>query len=164
MTHSEMREQIVKSWKINNQVNLLLLKDIPEEALLLTLSGKSNGTSILRQFTHMHNIRYYRIQKMTPDLSSKCTKIAAGNKIGKEGMHKHLLTSHDLIREGMLRALDHGKVPGYPAGLIPFLCYIVNHEAHHRGKILLTLKNNRIPFSTNLKYSIWDWNRIQNKF
>jgi len=35
---------------------------------------------------------------------------------------------------------NDGKVPGFKRGVIPTVGYLIAHESHHRGSILLTLK------------------------
>lgn len=44
-------------------------------------------------------------------------------------------------------------------GLVQHLAYFVAHESHHRGSILLTLKQCG-PVDQTTRYAIWDWDRI----
>jgi uncharacterized damage-inducible protein DinB len=43
---------------------------------------------------------------------------------------------------------------------VPYLGYFIAHESHHRGSILLTLKQSGHPVDKKTAYAIWDWDRI----
>jgi hypothetical protein len=54
---------------------------------------------------------------------------------------------------------DKGCVKGNKLGLVP--CWaILDHEAHHRGNILLILKFRAFELTNDLKYGVWEWNKI----
>ena len=54
---------------------------------------------------------------------------------------------------------DNGKVKGFKKGVIPFLAYFVSHESHHRGNILLTLKQSGEKLPDAVKWGIWEWGK-----
>ena len=64
--------------------------------------------------------------------------------------------------EKFLRNASEGA-PGaktFKRGAIQALAYFVAHESHHRGNILLTLKQCGHPVPQETRYGIWDWDRI----
>jgi len=42
----------------------------------------------------------------------------------------------------------------------PLIGYTISHEAHHRGNILLTIKQRGFKLACELKWGIWEWNKI----
>ena len=66
-----------------------------------------------------------------------------------------------MIEEIIAVSLENeGQVKGFKRGLVPFIGYFISHEGHHRGNILLTLKQKGFKFPDQLKYGIWEWNKI----
>jgi uncharacterized damage-inducible protein DinB len=48
---------------------------------------------------------------------------------------------------------------GFKKGVFTTLSYFVAHESHHRGSILLTLKQCGHAVAREVAYGIWDWDR-----
>ena len=42
-------------------------------------------------------------------------------------------------------------------GPLVYLAYFMAHDAHHRGNILLTLKERGHAVGKDLRFGIWDW-------
>lgn len=49
---------------------------------------------------------------------------------------------------------------GFKKGLVTSIAYFIAHESHHRGSILLTLKQCGHPVDQESRYAIWDWDRM----
>jgi len=62
-----------------------------------------------------------------------------------------------VLEEGIKK---NGEIKGFKRGVVTLLGYFISHEGHHRGNILLTLKNCGYKIPDALKYGIWDWNKI----
>ena len=50
-----------------------------------------------------------------------------------------------------------GRVKGFKPHAAGFLGYLIAHESHHRGQIILTLKQNGHAIDKKVQYGIWEW-------
>lgn len=156
-----MLEQLVESWQINHRVTLRLLQALPNDALHATLSTRG-GRDVARQLAHVHEVRL-----TFAEITSKTNRLAALPHFAKgETPDRTQLQSafessaravETTIRESWANG---GKTPGFKRGLLPLIGYLIAHESHHRGSILLTVKQSGYKLSDELKWGLWDWAHI----
>jgi uncharacterized damage-inducible protein DinB len=156
-----MLEQLIEAWQINHRVTLKLLKTLSDEALHATLSTRG-GRDVARQLAHLHEVRaaYAEITSKT-NREAKLLHFAKGESPSK----KQLATALDASAKGIETTIREswardGQVTGFKRGLIPLISYLIAHESHHRGSILLTLKQTGHKLSDQLKWGLWDWNKL----
>jgi len=155
-----IEQQILETWFINHRTNLKLLDNLTEESLTLSTS-KRGGGNVGYQLAHIYNVRFWKLEKIDKELVKDLTTIKAED-IKSIAMLKdcHSITA-DLIAEVLKKGIENnGIVKGNKRGLVPLLGYFIHHEAHHRGNILLTLKLCGFKLTDELKYGIWEWNKI----
>lgn len=71
-------------------------------------------------------------------------------------MKECLLASGERIEEFLRQAAEGtGKRRPFKKGLVSTLAYFVAHESHHRGNILLTLKQSGRRLDQAAAYAIW---------
>ena len=72
-----------------------------------------------------------------------------------------LLASTERVAEYLERGITGtGKSRHFKKGVIATLGYFINHESHHRGNIIITLKLSGHPVSREILYKIYDWDKI----
>jgi uncharacterized damage-inducible protein DinB len=55
---------------------------------------------------------------------------------------------------------DGGKVGGFKRDMVALLGYLIAHESHHRGSILLTAKQAGHTLREELRWGIWAWDTL----
>jgi uncharacterized damage-inducible protein DinB len=155
-----MLEEILEAWRINQRVNLKLIDGISDEGMQCTLS-KRGGRSVVRQFAHVHNNRIWHLQKRAKDLAEGAHLFETKDEPDRNTLKAELNDSARRIEQLIQGVLD--GTPGirtFKRGLVPYVGYFIAHESHHRGSILLTLKQCGHKVDKNVAYGIWDWDRI----
>lgn len=156
-----MLDQLIESWQINHRVTLKLLNALSDDALHATLSTRG-GRDVARQLAHVHEVRL-----TFAEITSKANREAKLPHFGKgetpnkkqlkTSLEKSAKAIETTIRESWANG---GKVTGFKRGLMPMIGYLIAHESHHRGSILLTLKQTGVGIPEELKWGLWDWAHI----
>ena len=150
-----MEDQLLAAWRTNNRINLFLIDRISDEAMLSTLSTRG-GRDVARQFAHIHTNRVWQLEKRAKDLSTGLTKFAGKSSPSKEQLKDALSASSQAV-ETFLSDVLAGKPKrrGFKKGIFTTLSYLVAHESHHRGNIILTLKQSGHSLHKDAAYGIW---------
>ena len=148
--------QFLESWDIHNRINLYLLDSIDAANLNSTLSSK--GRNAGEQFAHIHNVRLMWLKVSAPDLFKGLNKIEKDDALDKKLLSSSITKSAKAIRGLLEKAFaSDGRVKNFKPHAAAFLAYLISHESHHRGQILLALKQSGHAVDKKLQYGIWEW-------
>ena len=148
-------KELIETWKINNRINLYLLEAINENHL--SDISASKGRNVGEQFAHIHNVRLMWLKVASPELFNEQTKIEKGNKITKKGLMSELSKSAAAIEMLLQKGLEEGKIKNFKPHPAGFFGYLVSHESHHRGQIVLSLKQSGHAIDQQTQYGLWEW-------
>jgi uncharacterized damage-inducible protein DinB len=144
---------LTETWQIHNRINLYLLDAIDEAHLADMLTSK--GRNVGEQFAHINNVRLMWLKAANPALLEGLPKIEKDN-IAKESLSDTLNKSAVAIEQLLDQSVD-GKIKGFKPHSTAFLGYLISHESHHRGQIMLALKQSGHPVNQKVQYGIWEW-------
>ncbi len=149
-------KQIIETWEIHNRINLYLL-DATDASSLTSLSA-SKGRTVGEQFGHLHNVRLMWLKAAAPELLAGLAKIEKEHAQDKKVLRRSLENSGKAIVTLLTQSLkDGGRVKGFKPHAVAFLGYLISHESHHRGQIILSLKQAGIVLDKKILYGIWEW-------
>ena len=153
-----MIEQFVEAWNRSNRANLMLLTEISEK--VLAAAPRSRARNIAEQFAHLHNVRVMWLENAQPDPMSGIEKIDKASGADPEHLKDALKLSGKAMAEMIRLGFEAGEIKGFSGHPPDFFAYMIAHEAHHRGQILLTLKQSGETVEQSIQYGLWDWGKL----
>ena len=149
MSHGELTE----AWRVNAGLTLSLLSSIPPAALADRYSPKTR--TVASQFAHIHNVRVSQLENRGGDVEGLAS-YARGAEPKKRELTAALKASGAAITKLLESIEAEGKVKSW-SGRPPatYLGYLVSHESHHRGLVLVSLRAGGHKLPTDVTYGLW---------
>ncbi len=130
--------------------------------------GKNNVRTIAAIFTHMHNVRAKWVRLTAPHLKvppqlnrAHCTPQQA-----RAGLAESAARCAEMLAEALgggggrvEKFRRDGWARPWPVGL-EMLCYMLSHEAHHRGQVCMLAHQLGFPLPTEVASGIWNWEKL----
>jgi len=153
-------DETLAAWRANERINTMLIKQMGAKGLAATLSTRG-GRTVGRQFAHLHNTRLYQLSKRAKPIAEGLTYFPSKEEPGKRELLSALAASSKRVEEWLTRA--HAGEPKFrlmKPGLVTTAAYLIAHESHHRGNMLLTLKQSGVRLGIAVTYGIWgEWGK-----
>lgn len=167
---AEIRDVLVETYTINDAMNQVLLAHLDPRAWRAPAPGKSPDQRTLAAiFAHLHNNRLAWIRNSAPHLTcpapldaDRCTiKQTAGAHKKSAAQCLRMLTDALSVKPNRRVAkFSRGSwAPAWPAGATMF-AYMLSHEAHHRGQILMLAHQLGYRIPNDAAYGIWRWEKL----
>ncbi len=129
-------------------------------------------------FTHIHNVRCKWVRLTAPHLKlpqqlkrSDCTQRQARSGLAKSGARCAEMLAEALGENTQESAAARTKkiriekfmrdvwARPWPAG-VEMLCYMISHEAHHRGQVCILAHQLGFPLPIAVTSGIWNWEKL----
>jgi uncharacterized damage-inducible protein DinB len=119
-------------------------------------------------FTHMHNVRSKWVRLSAPHLKippllnrANCTPTEARAALAESAARCEEMLSEALADGGgrVKTFRRDGWAPPWPVG-IEMLCYMLSHEAHHRGQVCMLAHQLGFPLAGKTVSGLWSWERL----
>jgi uncharacterized damage-inducible protein DinB len=153
-----MLDQLFEAWSTHEAVNRLLLGGIPDAALTaipLLRDGKpGRGRDIARVFGHCIDVRMSFMRKAEVAAASGFKGFDKGYTPTRVDIEDALAASSAAVELRLATALEQGENI-HKRGPWIFLSYLICHESHHRGQIMLALKQHGYVMPDDVKWGIW---------
>lgn len=154
-----MKAQLLDAWQINHRMNLLLIQNTTDAGFQKTLSQRG-GRTVFEQWIHIHQVRLQWLEVSAKDIRAECLELRKDTTADRSLVISALDSSADCIARLLDRGWDDGgKIKGFRKGVIPFLGYLISHESHHRGNMILTLKQAGEKIPDAIKWGLWEWGK-----
>ena len=167
--HTQLGRDAVRIFAANERMNQVLIEHLDRAAWKAKLSAKPSGNirTIAAIFTHVHNVRTKWIRLSAPHLKvpaqlnrAHCTPQQARAGLAESGTRCAEMLAEALGGGGRVQEfLRDGWAQSWPAG-VEMLCYMVAHEAHHRGQVCMLAHQLGFPIPLKVTSGIWNWEKL----
>ena len=128
---------------------------------------KSTTRTIAAIFTHMHNVRTKWVRLTAPHLKiprqlnrSHCTPQQARAGLAESAARCAEMLAEALAGGGRIEKFRRdGWARPWPAGP-EMLCYMLAHEAHHRGQVCMLAHQLGFPLPIKVTSGLWNWEKL----
>lgn len=152
-------------WQTNNRVTEFFFEQLPDEVWSLKIPGAPRR-SVRMIAGHIHNARCMWIKMIGRSYKVRVPASVDRRKVTRLQLLRALKRSSQGVIQLLKLGLRDGgtlrmKIPwaNIPTDVAHFLAYLVAHEAHHRGQIILVARGSGYRLSQDITAGVWQWKR-----
>jgi uncharacterized damage-inducible protein DinB len=156
----------VRIFAANDRMNQVLIEHLDPIGWKAQPPGKCRTIAAI--FTHMHNVRSKWVRLSAPHLKipvrlnrANCTPIEARAALAESAARCEEMLA-EALGDGGGRVecfRRDGWARPWPVG-IEMLCYMISHEAHHRGQVCMLAHQLGFPLPDKAVYGLWNWEKL----
>ena len=163
---SQLAPTAARIFAANDHMNQMIIEHLDPAAWTAKPPGKVRTIAAI--FTHMHNVRTKWVRLTAPHLKvprqlsrARCTQQQASKALAESAARCTEMLAEALgDGEGRIKKFRRdGWAPPWPAG-VEMLCYMLSHEAHHRGQVCMLAHQLGLPLPSKVAHGIWNWEKL----
>jgi uncharacterized damage-inducible protein DinB len=163
---TQLGRAAVQIFAANERMNQMLIEHLDPAAWRAKPPGK--GRTIAAIFTHVHNVRTKWVRLTAPHLKvpEQLNRTRCTPKQARAGLAESAARCAEMLGEalggggGRVEKFHRdGWAKPWPAGP-EMLCYMISHEAHHRGQVFMLAHQLGFPLPKEVGYGIWNWEKL----
>ena len=155
----------VRVFAANERMNQMLIQNLDPAAWTAKPPGKVRTIGAI--FTHMHNVRTKWVRLTAPHLKvpPQLDRRHCTSKQARAGLAASAARCEEMLAEALGGAgrikkfVRDGWGRPWPVGP-EMLCYMVAHEAHHRGQICMLAHQLGYQLPSKVMSGIWNWEKL----
>jgi uncharacterized damage-inducible protein DinB len=164
--HAQPVQSAVQIFAANDRINQMLIEHLDPAVWNAKLPGKTRTIAAI--FTHMHNVRTKWVRLTAPYIKvpvqlncSHCTPRQARAALAKSAACCLKMLADALGKpNGRVKKFHRdGWAKPWPAGP-EMLCYMLAHEAHHRGQVCMLAHQLGFPLPSKVTSDLWNWEKL----
>ena len=163
--HTQLERVAIQMFAANDRMNQVLIEHLDPAAWRARPPG--NVRTIAAIFTHVHNVRTKWVRLTAPDLKvprqlnrAHCTPQQARAGLAESAARCGEMLAEALGGGGRIEKFRRdGWAPAWPVG-VEMLCYMVAHEAHHRGQVCMLAHQLGFALPHKVGDGTWNWEKL----
>jgi len=178
----EFGRAAVRIFAANDRINQVLIEHLDPAAWNAKLSAGMSAESpakllakplgstrtIAAICTHMHNVRTKWIRLTAPHLKvpAQLNRAHCTPRQARAGLAESAAVCAEMLAEALgdgrgrvEKFLRDGWAQPWPVGP-EMLCYMLSHEAHHRGQVCMLAHQLGFPVPGTVASGIWNWEKL----
>jgi uncharacterized damage-inducible protein DinB len=164
--HTQLGRAAVRIFAVNDRMNQLLIEHLDPAAWRAKPPGKTRTIAAI--FTHVHNVRTKWVRLTAPHLQvpAQLNRAHCTPKQARAGLAESAARCAEMLAEALggggrvEKFLRDGWAQPWPVGP-EMLCYMLAHEAHHRGQVCMLAHQLGFPLPIQVASGIWNWEKLQ---
>lgn len=162
----DLADAVIAAWKTSNRVTVFLFEHLPSDLWSMTVPGTPRRT--VRMIAgHIHNARCMWIKMLGKRHGIRTPKSVNRFTVTRRELVPALERSSKGIVELLELGIDQGgSIPGsgvawlnLPVDVVHVLAYLVAHEGHHRGQIVMLARQTGHRLPGEVTAGLWHWSR-----
>lgn len=150
---------LLRGWTINNGINIALIKMLPSGIWSQKVPGYPQKT-VRMMVAHIHNIRCRWIKATGREWKIPVPDPVDPQRVTSRQLIAALNKSSRIMLQLFQKGLEqNGRIPRWRHGVILFMQYMITHEAHHRGQLLMVARQLGYPLAEEASDRLWQFSR-----